>query len=137
MALLTRRPGKTRDTILTDLWCKHGCPERMTIRVKSTGETISLLNGLPVTLTAEKKPVLMPTSKAQNRGLRVSMPVTLTRTCEGCRTQFQAARETARFCSMACRKRVNRKLAEERRRLETAQLLANLPALANAGSDAR
>ena len=31
-----------------NLWAQHGCPEKMTIHVKSTGETIILRDGLPV-----------------------------------------------------------------------------------------
>ncbi len=112
--------------ILTGLWCKQGCPEKMTVHVKSTGETIFLLNGLPVTLTAEKKPLLVPTSKAKNRRLSLPMPCHANSHCEVCKTQFQAARKTARFCSERCRQKFHREQAEERKRRETAELVSNL-----------
>ena len=35
-------------TVLANLWMQHGCPEKMTIHVKSTGETITLINGMPL-----------------------------------------------------------------------------------------
>ena len=44
----TKRPRATRLNDLANQWCRHGCPEKMTIHVKSTGETIILRDGLPV-----------------------------------------------------------------------------------------
>jgi predicted nucleic acid-binding Zn ribbon protein len=122
--------NESRERVLTDLWVSHGCPEKMTIHVKRTGETIIPINGLPVTLTAEKKPLLMPTYKAQKRELRVPMPVTLTRTCEVCKNEFPANRETARFCSARCRVKFNRDQMAEHKRRETESLMASLQASA-------
>jgi hypothetical protein len=114
----------TRDEILKNLWVKHGCPEKMKIHVKSTGETINLIEGSPVTLSTQNNPSLMRFSKAQNRGLMVRQPVTLTRTCEGCKTQFAAQRKTAKYCSARCRQKAKREQEAKRVRLEHERLLA-------------
>jgi hypothetical protein len=39
---------ESRMMALADIWCRHGCLERMTIHVKKTGETITLINGIPM-----------------------------------------------------------------------------------------
>ena len=63
--------NQSKCDIWTHPWMKHGCPERMTICIRSTGETITLIDGLPVTLSTENNPVLMPISKAQKGELIV------------------------------------------------------------------
>jgi len=71
-------------------WMKHGCPEKMAIHRRSIAEKITLIDGLPVTLSTENNPVLMPISKAQNRELRVGQPVTLTCIWEACKTEVSS-----------------------------------------------
>ena len=88
---------ESRDHILRDLWLKPGCPERMTIRVQKTGETIRLINGLPVTLT---------------------------RLCKACRNEFSAQRKNAQFCSARCRIKFHREEQMRRKRLEADRLLS-------------
>jgi hypothetical protein len=109
---------------LRDLWLKHGCPERMTIHVRKTGETIRLINGLPVTLTHENNPLSMKGSRAQNRETIVRPPVTLTRICKACRNEFSALRENAQFCSARCRVKFHREEQMRRNRQEAECLLA-------------
>ena len=87
---------ESRDHILRDLWLKHGCPERMTIHVRKTGETIRLINGLPVTDNAENNPLSMHISKAQKRRLRVGQPVTDNRRCKICQSEFSSTRKDAK-----------------------------------------
>ena len=70
--------------------------------------TIQVLDGLPVTLTPEKNALFVRASEARKRELRLGQPVTLTRTCEACKREFQARRNTAQFCSFTCRKKFNR-----------------------------
>jgi threonine aldolase len=110
--------------IIRDLWFKRGCPEKMKIHVKSTGEEIQVLDGLPVTLSPETNALFVRTSEARKRQLRQGQPVTLTRTCEACKREFQARRNTSRFCSARCRVALNRTKELSRRQAETAELLA-------------
>jgi predicted nucleic acid-binding Zn ribbon protein len=109
------KSGLSRQQVITGLWLEKGCPERMKIHVKSTRETIFVLNGSLVTLTPKNKSLFMGTYEAQNRGLRVGQPVTLTRgseartdematrTCEACLGEIPAIRKSRRFCSPRCR----------------------------------
>jgi len=115
--------NETRDHILRDLWLKHGCPERMTIHVRKTGETIRLINGLPVTLTQENNPLSIIGSKAKNRESIVRRPVTLTRVCKACRNEFSAQRKNAQFCSARCRVKFHREEQMRRNRQEAEYLL--------------
>jgi hypothetical protein len=119
---------ESRDHILRDLWLKHGCPERMTIHVRKTGETIRLINGLPVTLTQENNPLTMSGSKAHNRESMVRQPVTLTRVCKACKNEFPAQRKNAQFCSQRCRIKFHREEQMRRRRLEADRLLSAIHA---------
>ena len=57
----------SRMTALANIWMKYGCPEKMTIHIRSTGETITLIDGLPVRDNAENNPLLMRSCKAQNQ----------------------------------------------------------------------
>ena len=84
----TKRPEPTRLNDLANQWCRHGCPEKMTIHVKSTGETIVLINGLP----------LEPTVK------------TTESRCSVCSRPLPQGRE--KYCSRTCSSRS----AEETRR---------------------
>ena len=93
----------SRYSIFRDLWCANGCPEIMRIHVKSTGETIVLENGSPVTLTRKNNALFMGISEAEKRELRLPMPVTLTRVCENCKNEFLASRKAGRYCSPRCR----------------------------------
>ena len=108
--------NQSKRDIWTHPWMKHGCPEKMTIHLKSTGETITLIDGLPVTLSAENNSALMPTSKAQKGELIVRQAVTLTCICEVCKTEFQANRNKAKYCSPRCRQRSKRNQDAQRQR---------------------
>jgi len=116
--------NQSKPAIWTHPWMKHGCPERMTICIRSTGETITLIDGLPVTLSAGKNPLMTQGSKAKNHELMVRQPVTLTCICEACKTQFIAKRNTAKYCSPRCRQRYKRDQEAQRQRREREQLLA-------------
>jgi hypothetical protein len=115
---------ESRDHILRDLWLKHGCPERMTIHVRKTGETIRLINGLPVTDNAKNSPLLMHISKAQKRRLRVGQPVTDNRRCKICQSEFSSTRKDAKYCSPRCRQKAVRLQTAERRRREADKMLS-------------
>jgi hypothetical protein len=115
---------ETRNDTYQALWCKYGCPEKMTIHVKTTGETITLINGLPVTLNGENKPLMMPTYKGKNRELRVTQPVTDNCTCLACLKRFYSKRTDAKFCSSRCRIAFHRKQEADERRRENERLLA-------------
>ena len=65
--------GDARLRKLIDLWVERGCPEKLTIHVRSTGETIVLQEGVPVTI-------------GERRG--VQGPTTMFRTCATCRDVF-------------------------------------------------
>ena len=116
--------NETRDHILRDLWLKHGCPERMTIHVRKTGETIQLINGLPVTDNVEKNPLSMNISKAQKRRLRVGQPVTDNRRCKICQSEFSSTRRDAKYCSPRCRQKAVRLQTAERQRREADRMLS-------------
>ena len=116
--------NESRDHILRDLWLQHGCPERMTIHVRKTGETIRLINGLPVTLTQENNPLSIIGSKAKNRESIARQPVTLTRICKACRNEFSAQRKNAQFCSARCRVKFHREAQMRRNRQEAQYLLS-------------
>jgi hypothetical protein len=121
----TRNRGDSRNHILRDLWLEHGCPEKMTIHVRRTGETVKLLNGLAViTDNAKNNHLLMRSSKAQKCDLGAGQPVTLTCVCKACIDEFPAQRKNAQFCSAKCRVRFNRKQEAQRRRMEHERLLA-------------
>ncbi len=113
----------TRMSVLAGLWCKYGCPERMTIHVKRTGETITLLNGLPVTDNGKKSDLFERALEAQKRELRVRQPVTDNRVCERCKKAFFAVRQDSRFCSPRCRKASQREQDNLKRRHEAEQRL--------------
>jgi hypothetical protein len=115
---------ESRDHILRDLWLKHGCPERMTIHVRKTGETIRLINGLPVTDNAKNSPLLMHISKAQKRRLRVGQPVTDNRRCKICQSEFSSTRKDAKYCSPRCRQKAVRLRTAERGRQEADRMLS-------------
>jgi hypothetical protein len=117
---------ESRDHILRNLWLKHGCPERMTIHVRKTGETIRLINGLPVTLTQENNPLSMNGSRAQNRESMARQSVTLTRVCKACRNEFSALRKNAQFCSARCRAKFHREEQMCRNRQEAEYLLSTI-----------
>ena len=127
---------QTRSTIFTDLWVRHGCPKRMTIRVRRSGETITLLDGSPVTLSLKNNAVFMRTSEAQKRRARGSMPVTLTRTCKACKNDFRASRKTGRFCSTRCRVKFHRELESRRQHQETTELLVEVNYGSKLGAEA-
>jgi hypothetical protein len=98
----------------------------MTIRIRKTGETIVLFNGLGQsheTLSAKKNALLMGTYEAKRWRLRVTQPETLTRLCEHCQKAFQPERITARFCSSRCRLRAQRLRAEQMRTASAQQIL--------------
>jgi hypothetical protein len=124
----SRIRDESRDHILRDLWLKNGCPERMTIHVHKTGETIRLINGLPVTLTQENNPLSIGGSKAQNRESIVGQPATLTRVCKSCRNEFSAQRKNAQFCSARCRIKFHREEQMRRKRQEAEYLLSTIHA---------
>ena len=115
---------ESRDHILRDLWLKHGCPERMTIHIRKTGETIRLINGLPVTDNAENSPLSMHISKAQKRQLRVGQPVTDNRRCKICQSKFSSIRKDAKYYSPRCRQKAVRLRTAERRRQEADRMLS-------------
>jgi hypothetical protein len=115
---------KSRDHILRDLWLKHGCPERMTIHIRKTGETIRLINGLPVTDNAENNPLSMRILKAQKRQLRVGQPVTDNRRCKICQSEFSSTRKDAKYCSPRCRQKAVRLRTAERGRQEADRMLS-------------
>ena len=110
--------------IFANLWMKHGCPERMVIHVKSTKETITLIDGLPVCDNAENNPSLMRFSKAQKRESMVGQPVRDNRTCETCKKGFYSIREDAKYCSQRCQKRAKREQDAQQRRAERERMLA-------------
>ena len=116
---------KSATSAFANLWCRYGCPQRMKIHVRKTGEEITLIDGLPVTLTSEKNPLSMQRFRARNRELRIRQPVTLTRICEGCKTEFRAERKTAKYCSARCRVKATREQKAEKLRQEHEPLLAN------------
>ena len=122
-----RKQTESRDDVFTNLWCKHGCPEKMTIHIRKTGETIVLINGLSQsheTLSGKNNALLIGSYEAKKRRLRVSQPETLTRLCEHCQKAFQPERITARFCSSRCRLRAQR-LRAEQMKAATAQQIFN------------
>ena len=116
--------NESRDHVLRDLWLKHGCPERMTIHVRKTAETIVLLNGLLVTDNAENNPLSMLTSKAQKCELRVGQPGTDNRRCKMCQSEFYSKRKDAKYCSPRCRRKAVRLQTAERRRREADKMLS-------------
>jgi hypothetical protein len=115
---------ESRDHILRDLWLKHGCPERMTIHVRKTGETIRLINGLHVTDNAENNPLSMHVSKAQKRRLRVEQPVTDNQCCKICQSEFSSTRKDTKYCSPRCRQKAVRQRRTERRRQEADRMFS-------------
>jgi predicted nucleic acid-binding Zn ribbon protein len=125
-----------RDTVLRDLWLKHGCPEKMTIRVKSTGETITVLDGLIQSgespghgLIAAQKPQGCATVRpldVDKAERRVTWPVTDNRHCEACGIEFPSVRADARYCSPRCRQTAKRKHERERRSKAADELLARV-----------
>ncbi len=112
--------SESRDHILRDLWLKHGCPEKMMIHVRKTGETIILLDGLPRAQNTGDGH--SPATSKPESGVR--QPVTLTCICTACRREFSAKRMNAQFCSERCRKSFNREREAKLLRRERERLLA-------------
>jgi hypothetical protein len=115
---------ESRMTVFANLWCRYGCPERMKIHVKSTGETITLINGLPVTDNAENNPLLMRSFKPKNRELGVGQPVTDNCVCLACKRSFYSKRGDAKYCSARCRQKARREQEAKEARLKLQKLLA-------------
>ncbi len=111
--------SESRDHILRDLWLKHGCPEKMMIHVRKTGETIILLDGLPRAQNTGDGH--SPATSKPESGVR--QPVTLTRTCKACTNEFSAKRINAQFYSHSCRKKFNRERQVRLQRVEHERLL--------------
>ena len=88
---MAARRKDSRDAILRDLWLKHGCPEKMTIHVKKTRETVVLINGL----------LLEPEVKLTDRQ------------CDACGRFVPEGRK--RFCSDKCSGRHKHRLEAERK----------------------
>jgi predicted nucleic acid-binding Zn ribbon protein len=95
MADRTGKTAASRDTILRDLWLKHGCPEKMTIHARKTGETIILVDGLPLQLVTE----------------------TTGERCVVCQRPLPKGRP--RFCGAVCGRRFHDE-SERRRKIERA-----------------
>jgi hypothetical protein len=113
----------TRLVQITNQWCKYGSPEKMTIHVKSTGETINLENGSVVTLSAEKSALLIAScGPKKTRDARMAA-VTLTRNCIQCGKSITAQRVTKEYCSTRCRTHAKRRRAEARRSEEVQKVL--------------
>ena len=119
--------NNARDLQLSNLWCSRGCPERMTIRVKNTGETINLLNGLPVTDNSEKSALLERTYRKAKSELIAIQAVTDNRTCKKCGKQFYSKRLDAKYCGDRCRTLVKRQKASDKREQEAAAIMATIP----------
>ena len=115
-----------RDLILANLWCKHGCPEKMTVHVRKSGETITLINGLPVTDNAGKNPLLIRAFKAQKRQTLPTLPVTDNCVCRSCLKAFHSKRADAKYCSARCRQKAKREHILQRHRAERERLLAGV-----------
>ena len=88
---------------VTDFWYQHGCPEKMTLHVG--GETITLVNGLPIT---PQKLAPEALSSHEVRRSIAGQPVRDNRTCSVCGTGFHSKREDALYCSSRCQKRAAR-----------------------------
>jgi hypothetical protein len=57
--------SETREHVLRDLRLERGCPEKMIIHVRKTGETIVLVDGSRVTPTPDGNPLSMRGSRAK------------------------------------------------------------------------
>ena len=123
----------SRMTALAKLWMQPGCPEKMTIHVKSTGETITLIDRMPVTHDAKgqpvrdnalSRPIKTRVPEGQKRELIVRQPVRDNRVCLACKNGFYSKRESAKYCSQRCQKRDKRKQEAQNQRAEHERLLA-------------
>ena len=105
----------SRGNVLANLWPQHGCPEKMTIHVKNTGETIVLRDGLPVVGSPLEAPapVLQPIVGGDMCSAATSATPLHSRLCESCSRQLpsQASR---RYCSKRCRWRAQREKERQR-----------------------
>jgi len=85
------KAGESRQRELTNLWMRHGCPEKMTIHVRKTVETIILINGL--TLEPESKTIDTP--------------------CAVCSRPLPEGRQ--KFCSTQCSERFKGETRRQRK----------------------
>ena len=121
----TKRPRATRLNDLANQWCRHGCPEKMTIHVKSTGETIVLRDGLPVVGSPLEAPapVLQPIVGGDMCSAATFATPLHSRLCESFSRQLpsQASR---RYCLKRCRWRAQREKQRQRRSARAGEMLA-------------
>ncbi len=109
---------------MRDLWLRRGCPERMTVHIVRTGETLILSDGSHVPDRAQRNPLFMRVPEVEKHPAMVRWPVTDKRRCEACQREFLGIREDARYCSLMCRKKAARKRAEQRRRIEAERMIS-------------
>lgn len=132
-------PESSRMSAFTQAWVDHGCPERMRILVRGTGEVITLVEGFPVTDNAGKNALLKHGCKPQKRPMVTTLPVTdnraipgqIKRICACCTEEFYASRVDAQYCSPRCRQRAKRKEGTLRTCSQRERLLAGLAGQGN------
>jgi len=106
----------------------------MIIHVKSTGETIALIGGMPVTHDAKgqpvrdnafSRPIKTRVPKPKKREVGVGQPVRDNRVCLACKNGFYSIREHAKYCSPRCQKRAKREQEAQQSRREHERLMAS------------
>ena len=122
---MKNKPARpSRGNVLANLWAQRGCPEKMTIHVKSTGETIVLRDGLPVVGSPLEAPapVLQPIVGGDMCSAATFATPLHSRLCESFSRQLpsQASR---RYCSKRCRWRAQRE-KERQRGARASEMLA-------------
>lgn len=143
-------PNKERKFILTNLWLEYGGPEKMTIHVEKTGETILLIEGTEqrqkgsdVSQKApDKSASINDNNLAPNGGSLYSPSVDengpmpgrrrkngttpVIAKCTICSTEFKAKHKDSKYCSKRCAQRATRERLAQRRIDKVADALAIL-----------
>ena len=115
---------ESRMQIFAKLWMAHGCPEKMTIHVKKTGETITPLN---VLTAADDDRLEAALTRVKRSRSNLTVPVAmmgLKRICAGCNAEFIPKSKSSQYCSQRCQRRAARKQETNARRRERERLLA-------------
>ena len=124
---MKRNPTRpSRGNVLANLWAQHGCPETMTIHVKSTGEMIVLRDGLPVVEGPLERCSRRPSGTVEGSRLGDSVsavPPHLT-LCEACNIKIPPGQKSKRFCSARCRGRAKEERRRQRRSARAGEMLA-------------
>jgi hypothetical protein len=98
----SKEAARPRD--LTNLWCQHGCPRKLSIHVG--GKTIILIDGSLMPNPEEREAPIINNLRGDAKASPVCLPVQgdAKGWCQVCGQQYPAVRSSGKYCSPRCRR---------------------------------